>query len=522
MLFVLFILALTIFFCLLMERLAEPGTQRPLFHRASLLVATPVGLFFLSIFMLSCRVLFSSALTLIMCLIIIIANNVKVRTVREPLVFSDFALVKQVIGHPRLYLSYVGPAKLLAVGSAGVAAVFVALTLEQPVFVRSGPMDFVPMTTFFFVASYLIYAIVWGPLHRYFIRLLDCFGPSTNIEEDVNKLGLISCLILYFFLSQDDIEEGCSSSASSKELPQTIKSCSDMPDVVVVQNESFFDARTVMSEKVDGFLAAYDRTCKEALYKGRLEVPAWGANTHRTEYAFLTGAPLQTLGVHQYNPFLRVGLRPQWTLASFLKEQGYKTVCVHPYHKSFFDRDRVYPLLGFDEFLDIADFEGAERCGPYVSDMAVAAKVREVLTNSSGQPVFVFVITMENHGQWENHGINIDDEIRAAAAGSGAFACYLQHLTNADRMIEALVEVLQARERGSLFCLFGDHQPSFPDEFSAISHEDMRTDYFIWKKGCAGKVTTDTEVHSLGRLLLDALYIKDEEPVEARTAVGAH
>jgi phosphoglycerol transferase MdoB-like AlkP superfamily enzyme len=129
---------------------------------------------------------------------------------------------------------------------------------------------------------------------------------------------------------------------------------------------------------------------------------------------------------------------------------------------------------------------------------------------------------MENHGQWESHGIAIDDEIRAAAGGSGAFACYLQHLKNADCMIEALVEVLQVRERGSLFCLFGDHQPSFPDEFATLNHADMRTDYFIWKKGCAGTVTIDTEVHNLGRLLLDALCLADEEPVESRTAVGTN
>ena len=73
-------------------------------------------------------------------------------------------------------------------------------------------------------------------------------------------------------------------------------------------------------------------------------------------------------------------------------------MCVHPYPASFYNRDKVFPLLGFDEFIDIHSFDGVAKTGPYIGDIALAEKVCAVLRDSSSQPIFIFVITMENHG----------------------------------------------------------------------------------------------------------------------------
>jgi phosphoglycerol transferase MdoB-like AlkP superfamily enzyme len=79
--------------------------------------------------------------------------------------------------------------------------------------------------------------------------------------------------------------------------------------------------------------------------------------------------------------------------------RGYRTVCVHPYAASFYSRDKVYPQLGFDEFIDLRAFAGAPKSGPYVSDLAVAERVCSLLSaRLTSRPLFVFVITMENHG----------------------------------------------------------------------------------------------------------------------------
>lgn len=131
----------------------------------------------------------------------------------------------------------------------------------------------------------------------------------------------------------------------------------------------------------------------------------------------MTGIEGADLGVHQFNPHRAAAAGWQVaSLAQYLQRLGYRTVCVHPYPAGFYLRHKVYPLLGFDTFIDIQDFADAERYGPYVSDMAVTEKIMQLLHERADgdKPLFVFAITMENHGPrtW---------------SGSGGYAAALWH-----------------------------------------------------------------------------------------------
>ncbi len=154
----------------------------------------------------------------------------------------------------------------------------------------------------------------------------------------------------------------------------------------------------------------FDRTAGNARYAGRRRVTAWGANTLRTEFAFLSGIPDEALGVDRFNPYLKYCNKPVWTVASYFRSVGYRTVCIHPFHKSFFRRNRVYPHLGFDEFIDIQEFNESDKLGTYVSDAAVTRKIEEKLAESE-RPLFIFAITMENHGPWRPKRIDIPEAV---------------------------------------------------------------------------------------------------------------
>ena len=175
-------------------------------------------------------------------------------------------------------------------------------------------------------------------------------------------------------------------------------SSGDLPHLVSVQSESFFDARRISDGIRPEILAEFDRFKAEAVASGYLQVPAWGANTVRSEFSFLSGIENSALGVHRFNPYRAVCAG--WsvaTLASWLKQQGYRTICIHPYPASFYQRNRVFPLFGFDEFLDIKAFADVGRTGPYIGDLAVADKVASVLEQATG-PVFIHVITSGSGG----------------------------------------------------------------------------------------------------------------------------
>jgi phosphoglycerol transferase MdoB-like AlkP superfamily enzyme len=279
--------------------------------------------------------------------------------------------------------------------------------------------------------------------------------------------------------------------------------------LVVVQSESFFDPRRLDAGiRCDEVLREFDALQAEAACSGQLEVAAWGANTVRTEFAFLSGLAGEALGVRRFNPYRRLARQGVATLASFLQARGYRTLCVHPYAASFYDRHKVFPRLGFDEFIDIRSFAGAARSGPYVGDLAVAEKVCSLLKSAGEQPLFVFVISMENHGPLHLEKVRPDEAerfySRPPPAGCDELTIYLRHLRNADRMAGMLRAGLEALPGRSGLCWYGDHVPIMPDVYRTLGAPAGQTDYFIWRKNGQPKpgIRRDLKVEDLGSLFL--------------------
>ena len=523
-------LAVTILLILSMENLAQPRLRRrAIFRRMSLLSAMPAVVFFTTLTMISYRPIFSATATLIVFAGIVVANNAKYAILREPLVFSDFRLLREAVNHPALYVRYIGLWKILGVCFAAVAAILGAILFEPPLGERTHPDDFIPAIVYLATVLGLIYAIVRGPLRGTFVALLRKFGPTTNVTEDIDKLTLVVCLIFYFFLAGEPDGPQAAPAAAPRPKPAANaqpaaaphpKPAADAqpaakrfldrrgPDIIAVQSESFFDARRLHGVVPQDLLAHYDQRAAEACYSGRLSVPARGY-TMRTEFAFLSGLPNAALGYHRFNPYLQLCKQPVWTLAQLLRSLGYRTICIHPFHADFFDRQDVMPNLGFDAFLDIESFADAARLGPYVSDLAVAERICSILGEKPEQPAFIFAITMENHGRWERGRLDDhapDPGIEKEPLGCHSLGLYLRHLRSTDQLVARITDELTARKQEGVFCLYGDHLPSLPDAFRAAQFDDPRTDYLVWRKGGATPRPLDTSADVLGRLLLHAAF----------------
>jgi len=502
-------LVVTIALILILERFARPAKKRPFSYNISMLSAMPTLVFYTTIFMISYRPLFSSLATLVVFTGIIVVNNAKVAILREPLVFTDFALLRQAIRYPALYIKYVGVGKVVAVVTAGLAAIFSAVSLEKAVIVRNDFDDYFPLIIYLAVVCGMIFAITRGPFRRTFADTLRRFGPTANVTQDRDKLPLVVCLIFYFFLANEPEHKQPARRRLERRVALRRRPVLDMPrgDVVVVQSESFFDARRLHESIPRDLLTTFDACAAESSYQGRLSVPAWGANTMRTEFAFLSGLPSEALGYHQFNPYLTLCQSPVWTVAHLFRSMGYRTICLHPFHGSFFDRKTVIPNLGFDLLLDLADFADAPTFGPYVSDTAVADRIVSLLEADHPRPFFIFAITMENHGKWEKGRLDdqpADPAIGEAPLGSPDLGLYLRHLRNTDALVERLWRYLKSRPQDGTFCLFGDHLPPLAKVFDAVAQTDPRTDYFIWRKNAGQRRALDTSADILGRLVLDA------------------
>ncbi|MCF8172034.1 MAG: LTA synthase family protein, partial [Candidatus Methylopumilus sp.] len=207
------------------------------------------------------------------------------------------------------------------------------------------------------------------------------------------------------------------------------------------------------------------------------------------EFSFLTGVDVLKLGVDRFNPYRRLINFGMPSLARLLQQQGYRTICVHPYHASFYKRDKLFPMLGFDQFVDISEFEvvAKQRKGDchFVGDEVVADKVLELLGQESEQPTFVFVITMKNHGPLHLESLPETDKqewlTEPLPEGCEDLGAYLRHLGHADQMIKKLTEGLASAGRPGTLAWYGDHVPIMEKVYQQLGTPDGDTDYFIWR-----------------------------------------
>lgn len=418
---------------------------------------------------------FAMLLVSVFLLLIVVISNAKFKSLAEPFTVQDFRYLTDAIRYPRLYLPFLGWVKAL-VAICGVSlAVGIGLWVEPAL-----PGGLLSISTTLMV-------LLFGGMGLLVLGDRYLSGVELDPIVDVQHLGLLGSIWGY----------GC----ALKSPPQSVN-CFDpvieqsvvlqqRPHLVAIQSESFFDPRQLVNTIRSDVLSGFDQAKEISRAFGSLSVPALGANTVRSEFAFLAGINEAYLGAHKFNPYEAV--LKGWQVESFpkiLKQLGYRTVCIHPYVAGFYSRNRVFPLLGIDEFIDLSAFEGAERSGHYVSDAAVADKILEVL-GSASVPTFVFAITMENHGPLHLETV-LPAEVgayyeQAPSAGFEDLTAYLRHLKNADRMVVRLTDAFDQMHTPVSLCWYGDHVPIMPGVYDRLLQWPRDSDYLIWDNAALRK-----------------------------------
>ena len=450
------------------------------------------------------RPLLAMVLAVLSWLPVVLVSNAKQRSLREPLVVTDLPFVSYAFRHPRLYVPFLSASQvaLFSVATACVAVGAWFLVRFWP-----APADwpgYLPLALALWTPAALL---LWAGT-----RLSD--PPTLDPAVDLQRWGLAASLWLYRRAEQRRV---LVRPHSPFEPPAAMAAGSPLPDIVAVQSESFFDARRLFPGVRDDVLESFDASRREAVAEGRLRVPAWGANTVRTEFSFLSGLANESLGVDRLNPYRALAMLPVPTMASYLRDLGYRTICVHPYPATFYGRDRVVPALGFDEFVDLRSFGDAKRFGPYVSDASVADRIIGAV-GESDRPAFVFAITMENHGPLHLETVvageateYFSEAPEEASPIARDLAVYLRHLKNADRMLERLMSWMAGRLRPGVLCFYGDHVPIMPEVWAIAGASDGATDYVIWRSGrTAGGRRDHIPVERLGVMLLESAGVLGE------------
>ncbi|WP_094796489.1 LTA synthase family protein [Bordetella genomosp. 7] len=437
------------------------------------------------------RPIFGVLNLLLLQLLLVLVSNAKHRALREPFVYQDIEYFLDALKHPRLYLPFINLWLIALLAAAYAAACVVAVRYEPAIFVSAADMLLLP-------GAVLVAAL--GMLASCKSAILR--GLSFDAASDLRRIGQLAYLWGYA-VAEKEIPTR-SDNTGWGQIPEGRR-----PDLVSIQSESFFDPRRYVPHLNADILQQFDRLCAESVMHGHAQVPAWGANTVRSEFAFLSGLGEHQLGVHRFNPYRRLAPAGTSSLARHLKSQGYRTICLHPFHATFYRRADIIPILGFDEFISLEDFDPTDASHPYYGDIPLGQRVLRELDARTDQPLYVHVITMENHGplHWERV---TDQDRQAIAAGPlppqyDELVAYVRHLKNADAMFGQMAEAFRGRARQTSLCIFGDHIPIMRHVYDTYM-PDGKTPFVIWSNYGQGKaVKQDLVLSDLARTWLASL-----------------
>lgn len=449
----------------LIERGAVPRGETRRAPGAGLIMAGLWGIAFSLSLVVTGRPLCSLLFALAMETILVLVSVAKYKSLREPFLYQDYDYFLDTLRFPRLFLPFLG-VKSFLLAAAGCLLGVAALALEQPPAARWRVDGQLGSAALIFLIS-VAFLLLGNRRAR---------GASLDPVADIKRFGFIPLLWIY------GRENRKKNFPESPFAVAKINSHRELPHLVAIQSESFFDARTFFPGVKSGLYANLDKFDKRSTLWGELSVPARGANTVRTEFAFLTGLALATLGARGFNPYqsLSRGWIPA-SLPALLRRAGYQTIAVHPYFGQFYGRDHIFPRIGFDSFRDLKSFSRAPRNGPYIDDLALAEAIIKIITDAS-RPTFVFAISMENHGPLGLERIVPERSLFYDASppiGCEELDVYLNHVKNCDRALGNLYEAFSNGPPLSL-CFYGDHIPILSDCYKVLSPPSGKTSYFCW------------------------------------------
>ncbi len=307
----------------------------------------------------------------------------------------------------------------------------------------------------------------------------------------------------------------------------------DNPNIIVIMNESFADLKTVGDFETNEDYMPFVNDMSKNTIKGQLLVSPFGGYTCNTEFEFLTGLSMGLLP-NGSTPYLQYASKPyDFALPSYLSEKGYKTVALHPYLGRCWNRQKVYDLMGFDEFISIDNFDKLipedewEYIRYYISDRtSYKGIIKSLEEKDKDEKLFLFNTTMQNHGGYTYDGAEFPTITISDMQGRyKETEQYLSLIRESDEAFKELINYLKRYDERTVVLMFGDHQPAVEQEFfeelygkplSKLSLEELQQRYkipfVIWANyDIESKSNVQTSPNFLSNLILDTAGVPKNE-----------
>ncbi|MEC0212482.1 LTA synthase family protein [Paenibacillus ehimensis] len=233
------------------------------------------------------------------------------------------------------------------------------------------------------------------------------------------------------------------------------------PNVIFIMNEAFWDPTLLPNVTFSEDPVPTVHRLQQESTSGYLLSPQFGGGTSNVEFEVLTGQSMSFLPAGSV-PYQQYISKPIPSMASYFKGLGYKSAAIHSYEGWFWNREAVYKHMGFDSFLSKDGFRNPEYRGDFIADDEVSKSIiKEVEANDN--PTFIYAVTMQNHGPYDDHRYGSDNPIKVQGAlddtARDTLETYVHGARDADRSLQLLIDHFDQSGEPTVIVFYGDHLP---------------------------------------------------------------
>lgn len=312
----------------------------------------------------------------------------------------------------------------------------------------------------------------------------EYYSTSTFDTESTNNVnGVALSFYINFRKMRYDKPEGYDPAAIDEYLSQyesdTLEDDAELPNIIVIMNESFSDLSYMGRLKTDQpYMPYYNELIRNHPH-GKLLVSVLGGGTCNTEFEYLTGLSMMYTpnGCYTYMQHIRQEVP---SMATYLKNYGYRAVAMHPFYEICWKRNSIYRFMGFDDFVSGEDmttakskYVSAERwekgfgddveyVRTLISDSFFYDRVIEEFENKGSEKMFIFGVTVQNHSGYEYDGDDFVTDVHVSGC-EGDYPRteqYLSLVKKSDEALKELIEYFEQVDEKTMIVFFGDHQPN--------------------------------------------------------------
>ncbi len=440
----------------------------------------------------------------------------------SPLSAIDFLIIDDALGVLGGYLSII---EMILLGALilGAIALIVLLFIKAP---RTKSLNYLKS------ADCVIGAVAVCVLAM-FLNLQ--VGASTpDLMNTYKENGFTACFTRSIFVhgvsrpsdaDMDNAEAIMGEIGSKGDSPVSSDELSS-PNIVVVQLESFFDVKHIKDVEFSKDPIPNFTKLKDEGISGYLQVAHIGGGTANIEFEFLTGMNLNHFGLGEFPYTTALKDRACETMATNLKTLGYKAHALHNHIATFYDRNTVYPNLGFDTFTSIEMMDETTRnILGWSSDSILTGEIESALDSTDTQD-FVYAVSVQGHGGYPDHSVAhiippTEDDVDVYGFEDEKvyyqYHFYINLIRQMDEAVGAICDMLDERGEPYIAVFYGDHLPAIPLTKEQLNNNDMyQTEYVIKTNitlpGAAdtedmNELDRDLETYQLSAYVLDLLGI---------------